>query len=79
MDGANVKVQQNGGSWLRIPPIAFLHNGYNDLLPNASETDNPLAGDRVWTGADIGSTTGTWGTTQITLSVLGVEAGESIR
>ncbi|MEO0723917.1 MAG: M4 family metallopeptidase [Bacteroidota bacterium] len=79
MDGANVKVQQNGGSWLRIPPIAFLHNGYNDLLPNASETDNPLAGDRVWTGADIGSTTGTWGTTQINLSVLGVEAGESIR
>ncbi len=78
-DGANVKIQQNGGSWLRIPPIAFLLNGYYDLLPNATETDNPLAGDRVWTGADVGSTTGSWGTTQINLSVLGVEAGESIR
>lgn len=79
VDGGNVKLQQNGGAWLRIPPMAFLHNGYNDILPNSSQTDNPLAGDRVWTGSDIGSTTGSWGTTQINLSVLGVEAGESIR
>ncbi len=79
VDGGNVKLQQNGGNWLRIPPMAFLYNGYNDILPNSSQTDNPLAGDRVWTGSDIGSTTGSWGTTQINLSVLGVEAGESIR
>lgn len=79
VDGGNVKLQQNGGAWLRIPPSAFLHNGYNDILPNSSQTDNPLAGDRVWTGSDVGSTRGSWGTTQINLSVLGVEAGESIR
>ena len=79
VDGANVKLQQNNGAWLRIPPMAFLHNGYNDILPQSLYTDNPLAGDRVWTGADIGSTTGSWGTTQINLSVLGVEAGETIR
>lgn len=79
IDGGNVKIQQNGGSWLTIPPAAFLHNPYNELLAQQGQTDNPLAGQRVFTGADAGAVTGTWGTSQIDLTVIGVHPGESIR
>lgn len=78
-DGGNVKIQQNGGNWMTIPTAAFLYNTYSDLLPQQIETNNPLAGQRVFSGADEGAVTGSWGTSQVDLTVIGVQPGETIR
>lgn len=77
-DGANIKIQQDGGGWTKIPPSAFIFNAYNDVLPIADFTDNPMAGERVFTGADDGATTGSWGITQIDLDVIGVRSGDEV-
>ncbi len=79
VDGGNVKIQQNGGSWMTIPTTAFLYNTYSDILPQPGFTDNPLAGQRVFSGADEGAVTGSWGTSQVDLTVIGVQPGETIR
>jgi bacillolysin len=78
-DGGNLKVQRNGGNWIKLPPSAFLFNSYPMALPMAGQTDNPLAGEWVFSGANPNSVSSTWGTTQIDLSVLGVDPGEVIR
>jgi len=74
-DGGNLKVQRNGNNWMNIPPSAFLHNGYNDYLTAQS---NPLVNQKVFSGANQGSVAGSWGTSQIKLSVLGVRAGDEL-
>ncbi|MEL7221277.1 MAG: M4 family metallopeptidase [Bacteroidota bacterium] len=78
MDGANIKIQQDGGGWTKIPPSAFVFNGYNDILPLFGLTDNPMAGERVFTGANEGTTTGSWGITQIDLDIIGVRSGDEV-
>lgn len=78
-DGANLKIQQNGGNWMTVPVVAFLFNRYNDMLLSPQLTNNPLAGQRVFSGSNQGAVTGSWGTSQIDLDMIGVEAGENIR
>jgi len=78
-DGGNLKVQRNGGNWIKLPPSAFLFNPYPMALPMVGQTDNPLAGEWVFSGANPNSVSSTWGTTQIDLSVLGIDPGDVIR
>jgi Zn-dependent metalloprotease len=79
VDGGNVKIQQNGGNWMTIPTTAFLYNTYSDILSQPGQTNNPLAGQRVFSGADEGAVTGSWGTSQVDLTFIGVQPGETIR
>lgn len=77
-DGGNLKIQRNGGTWRTIPSFALVHNPYNTLLMSSGLMDNPLDGQRVFTGADVGSVAGSWGTTLVDLTTTGVQAGDAI-
>ncbi|HET8692512.1 MAG TPA: M4 family metallopeptidase [Steroidobacteraceae bacterium] len=77
-DGGNVKISVNGGPYTVIPQAAFIYNPHNATLIPSPNSNNPLAGQRAFTGADQGSTQGTWGTTIIDLT--GVAApGDIVR
>jgi bacillolysin len=82
-DGGNLKVSVNGGDFVIVPGEAFTYNGHSGaftdapLLPGVPDpvglsgnNTSPLAGEAGWTGADQGSTTGSWGTTIVNLSQL---------
>lgn len=77
-DGGNLKIQRNGGTWRTIPTFALIHNPYNTLLASSGLMDNPLDGQRVFTGADVGSVAGSWGTTLVDLTAASVQAGDAI-
>ncbi len=70
-DGGLVRYRVNGGAWQQIPQQRFVFNPYNDSLNvSAQGNTNPLAGMNAFTGADAGSTQGSWGQSQIDLSGL---------
>jgi hypothetical protein len=77
-DGGNIKYKLNDGSWSLLPASAFIFNPYNDAL-NGGNNDNPMSGQSAFTGADEGSVSGSWGQSQIDLSMLGATAGDQIR
>ncbi|MGI9610006.1 MAG: M4 family metallopeptidase, partial [Acidimicrobiia bacterium] len=64
-DGGNVKVKVNG-RWKAVPSAAYSFNAYNDTLVGGG-SDNPLADQDAFTGADGGSLGGSWGQSQIDL------------
>ena len=72
-DGGNLKCQVNGGAWNLVPSAAFIFNPYNETL-NGGDNDNPMAGEVAYTGADGGVVSGSWGQSQIDLSLLTVPA-----
>ena len=74
-DGGNVKISINGGDWLVIPASAYLFNPYNTVL----QPTNPLATQPGFSGTDGGQVTGSWGQSQIDLTLLGVKPGDRIR
>jgi hypothetical protein len=74
-DGGNVKISVNGGDWLVIPASAYLFNPYNSVL----QPTNPLATQPGFSGTDGGQVTGSWGQSQIDLTLLGVKPGDRIR
>ena len=78
-DGGNLKISINGGPFTLVPPAAFTFNSYNVLLqtPGAGNT-NPLAGQPAFSGTDGGSLFGSWGQSQIDLTLLGVVPGDTI-
>ncbi|WP_312421375.1 M4 family metallopeptidase [Epilithonimonas sp.] len=78
-DGGNIKYSLNGGSWTLLPVTAFTQNGYNSTLDGTSQSDNPLKGQRAFTGTDGGSLGGSWGQSVIDLSKLGVTSGSKIK
>ncbi|WP_313098724.1 M4 family metallopeptidase [Epilithonimonas sp.] len=78
-DGGNIKYSLNDGSWTLIPVTAFTYNGYNSTLDGTSSNDNPLKGQRAFTGTDGGSLGGSWGQSVIDLSKLGVTSGSKIK
>lgn len=78
-DGGNVKYSLNDGSWTLVPLTAFTYNGYNSTLDGTSSNDNPLKGQRAFTGTDGGSLGGSWGQSVIDLSKLGVTSGSKIK
>jgi hypothetical protein len=77
-DGGNIKYSLNGGAWTLVPQAAFIHNPYNTFMAN-SGNDNPLKGQRAFTGTDGGSLGGSWGQSVINLSAIGGNAGANIK
>lgn len=75
-DGGNIKYSVNEGEWLLVPLSAFLENGYNAVL---AESDNPLTKQPAFAGIDEGTNTGSWGTSVINLSKLGVVANDTVK
>ncbi|WP_452222423.1 M4 family metallopeptidase [Lacinutrix salivirga] len=80
-DGGNIKYKINAvGDWMILPDTAFLENAYNSVLNSQAQgNDNPMESQPVFTGSDQGTTSGSWGTSVIDLSVLGVSANDSVQ
>ncbi|HSH04524.1 MAG TPA: M36 family metallopeptidase [Anaerolineae bacterium] len=79
-DGGNLKISINGGAFTLVPNSAFTFNGYPGTLNTAGAgNDNPLAGQAAFTGANGGSVAGSWGQSQLDLSSLGVNPGDSVQ
>jgi hypothetical protein len=79
-DGGNVKLSVNGGAYAVVPAGAFFFNPYNATLNSAAAGNtNPLAGQPAFTGTDGGKVVGSWGTSYVDLSMLGVKPGDTIR
>jgi bacillolysin len=78
-DGGRMAFSLNGEEFLPVSQQAFLYNGYDKVLLASFENDNPLAGQYAFTGADRNSTTGSWGTSVVDLSVLGAEPGDNLQ
>jgi Zn-dependent metalloprotease len=77
-DGGNVKISINGGAFEVVPAAAYTFNPYNTNLSTAAAGNtNPLAGQPAFSGTDGGEVDGTWGSSQINLSTLGVKSGDS--
>ena len=66
-DGGNLELAKNGGAFAVIPDSAFRYNGFTATL---GTSDNPLAGQRAWSGTDAASLDGSWGQTQVDLTGL---------
>ena len=73
-DGGNVKVSVNAGPFAAVPDTAYIFNPPNDDL----EATNPLAPQRGFSGTDGGEVTGSWGKSQIDLTMVGAQSGDSI-
>ncbi|WP_379968372.1 M4 family metallopeptidase [Epilithonimonas sp. UC225_85] len=78
-DGGNIKYSLNGGAWTLVPVTAFSQNPYNLILDGTANSDNPLKGQRAFTGTDGGSLGGSWGQSVIDLSKLNVTSGSNIK
>jgi hypothetical protein len=61
-DGGNLKISVNGGPFQLVPPSQFSFNNYTlNLFTAADGNTNPLAGQPAWSGTDVGSIGGSWG------------------
>jgi Zn-dependent metalloprotease len=79
-DGGNLKISINGGPYQIVPSSAYKFNPYNTTLQTAAAGNtNPLAGQPAFSGTDGGQVTGTWGQSQVNLTMLGVQRGNTIR
>ncbi|HET6547788.1 MAG TPA: M4 family metallopeptidase [Solirubrobacter sp.] len=79
-DGGNLKISVNGGAFELVPASALLFNAYNaQLLTEADDNTNPLAGQPAFSGSDGGELKGSWALSQVDLSALGVEAGDTVQ
>lgn len=79
-DGANIKYKINNGPWDLLPASAFINNGYNSSINSAAAgNDNPMQGQEAFTGTDGGSNAGSWGTSVIDLSSLGLNSNGTIQ
>lgn len=76
-DGGNVKISVNGGAFTTIPAAAYVFNKPGKLT-DASTNTSPLAGQDGFTGTDGGEIGGSWGTSQVDLTKVGVAGGDSI-
>jgi hypothetical protein len=78
-DGGNVKISINGGPFTVVPASAFTFNPYNQNLNTAAQGNtNPLAGQPGFTGTDGGEVGGSWGQSQVDLTMAGANPGDSI-
>ena len=78
-DGGNVKYRVNGGKFEVIPTAAYINNGpAGHLATEADGNTNPLAGQPGFTGTDGGSGFGSWGQSQVDLSMLGIAGGDEV-
>ena len=77
-DGGNVKYN-TGTQWQVIPATAYTFNAPGRLATAAEGSTNPMAGQPGFTGTDGGEVTGSWGTSQVDLSALGITGGQDLR
>ena len=77
-DGGNLKISVNGGAFSVVPAGAFTFNPYNTTMASAPGNTNPLAGQAGFSGTDGGELTGSWGQSQVDLSMVGVKPGDTI-
>lgn len=79
-DGGNIKYKINSGVWEILPVEAFTNNPYNDIInPQANGNDNPMESQPGFTGSDEGSAKGSWGTSIVDLSFIGVTANDVLQ
>jgi hypothetical protein len=79
-DGGNLKLSINGGPYQIVPSSAYKFNPYNTTLNTAAQGNtNPLAGQPAFSGTDGGQVTGSWGQSQVNLTMMGVQRGNTIR
>jgi hypothetical protein len=78
-DGGNLQVSVNGGDFEPIPAEAYTFNGPSVLATEAAGSTNPLAGQPGFTGSDGGEIESDWGTSQVDLETMGVQAGDTIQ
>jgi Zn-dependent metalloprotease len=79
-DGGNVKISINGGAFAIVPASAFIFNPYNGTLSTTAQGNtNPLQGQAAFTGTDGGEVFGSWGTSQVNLTAVGVHPGDTIK
>jgi hypothetical protein len=79
-DGGNLKISINGKAFQTVPSAAYKFNPYNTTINTAAQGNtNPLAGQPGFSGTDGGQVTGSWGQSQINLTMLGVRPGNTIR
>jgi Zn-dependent metalloprotease len=80
-DGGNIKISVNGGAYRLVDAEAFRFNAYNASIvvstPDVSN-NNPLAGQPGFSGVDGGELDGSWGQSQIDLSLF-AGPGDSIQ
>jgi hypothetical protein len=76
-DGGNVKFR-TGPQWRVIPASAYTFNAPDQLATAAEGNTNPMAGQPGFTGTDGGEVVGSWGTSQVDLTALGVRAGQTL-
>jgi hypothetical protein len=77
-DGGNLKASVNGGAFTLVPASAFTFNAYKGSLVG-SGNDNPMAGQAAWTGGDGGAVSSQWGQSQLDLSKIGVDPGDTVQ
>jgi Zn-dependent metalloprotease len=81
VDGGNVYVSVNNGAFTLVPKSRFIHNPYNSTLraaPPVDQNTNPKAGEDAFSGSNIGTGTGSFGTSIVDLSGL-VNPGQTIK
>jgi Zn-dependent metalloprotease len=78
-DGGNVKYSLNGGDFTVVPAAAYTFNGPKVLATLAAGNTNPLAGQEGFTGTDGGKVVGSWGRSQVDLTALDAQPGDTIQ
>jgi Zn-dependent metalloprotease len=78
-DGGNVKYSINGGPFEVIPTGAYLNNAPGQLATTAQGNTNPMAGQPGFTGTDGGEPFGSWGQSQVDLSMVNVRGGDEVQ
>ncbi|MEM6395089.1 MAG: M4 family metallopeptidase [Bacteroidota bacterium] len=78
-DGGLLYIRRVNGNWVQVTPPFFSFNGYPDRLDPPIINNNPDANLWAFTGADSSSTTGSWGTSQVDLTAVGILPGDSIQ
>ncbi len=77
-DGGNLKVSVNDGAFNVVPETAYIFNKPVPMATAGAGNTSPLAGQPGFTGTDGGEVTGSWGQSQIDLTMLGAESGDSV-
>jgi Zn-dependent metalloprotease len=81
VDGGNVYISVNNGAFTMIPKSRFIHNPYNVALraaPPVDQNTNPKAGEDAFSGSNIGTGMGSFGTSIVDLSGL-ANPGQTIK
>lgn len=78
-DGGNVKVSLNGGDFEVVPAEAYIWNAPGQLATLNEGNTNPMAGEDAFNGTDGGETKGSWGESQVDMSALGVQPGDTVQ